>query len=63
MSYRRRRSWRGHVGSGARADNNALVVNVVQDRRCLRMDIEAMESREGQVGKATREMGRLPEAV
>jgi len=39
------------------------IVNVVQDRRCLQMDNEAMESGKGRVGKATREMGRLPEAV
>src|SRR5262249_62011958 len=27
------------------------------------MDVEAMESRKGQVGKRDREMGRLPEAI
>src|SRR5260370_35464630 len=38
-------------------------INVVQDRRCLPMDIAAMESCKGQVGKRNREMGRLSEAV
>src|SRR5258708_28215614 len=38
-------------------------INVVQDRRCLPMDITAMESCKGQVGKRNRKMGRLSEAV
>ncbi len=37
-------------------------LNFVQDRRCLQMDIEAMESCKGRVGKGKRKMGRLPEA-
>jgi hypothetical protein len=39
------------LARGARADNDALLVNVAQDRRCLEMHIEAMESSEGRVGK------------
>jgi hypothetical protein len=38
-------------------------INGVQDRRCLPMDITAMESCKGQVGKRNRKMGRLSEAV
>ena len=66
---RRRCSWHSHVGSGAGADtdapvvNDTPVVNVVQGRRRLQMDIEAMESGKGQVGQGKRKMGRLPEAV
>src|SRR5215471_11676395 len=38
-------------------------LNVVEDRRCLEMDIGAMESRQGRVGQRKGKMGRLPEAA
>jgi len=58
----RRYCWRGHVGSGDGADNNALnarvVVNyIVEDRRRLEVDIEAMESGKDQVGQREGKMG------
>ena len=62
-SRRRRSSWRGHLGSGARADNDAPVVNILQGRRCLEMDIEAMESGKGEVGRGKGKMGWLSEAI
>jgi hypothetical protein len=48
---------------GSRVLHGALAVNIVQDRRCLEMDVEAMAWGKGGVGKGEREMGRLPEAV
>jgi hypothetical protein len=60
---RNRNSQLSHAGSSARTDNGAPVINIFQGRRCLEMDIEAMESRKGQVGTRNREMGRLSEAV
>jgi hypothetical protein len=62
---RRRRCFRHHrcVGSGARADNGACTDNLVQDRRRLQIDNQAVESRQGRMGKAKAKMVRLPEAV
>ena len=37
--------------------------NIVHDRRCLQMDIEAVASGKGRVGQGKAEMGRLPKAV
>src|SRR5262249_31336652 len=60
---RRRSSCHGHAGSSARADKDAPVVNLFPDRRCLDMDIEAMEPGQGQVGRGKGKMGRLREAI
>jgi hypothetical protein len=38
------------LGSGACADNDAFIVNVVQDQLCLQTDVEAMESGNDRVG-------------
>ncbi len=58
--------WRGHVRCGAGADPGArdarAGVNIVQDRRCLQVDKEAMESGKGQMGQRKRKVGRLREA-
>ena len=62
-SHRRRSSWRGHVGSSARSDDDAPFLNIFQGRRCLEMDIEAMEPGKGQVGRGKGKMGGLPEAI
>ncbi len=56
-THRRRSSWRGHIGSSARADNDAPIVNIFEGRRCLEMDIEAMESGKGQVVRGKGKMG------
>jgi hypothetical protein len=38
-------------------------LNILGNRRCLQMDIEAVASGKGQVGHGKAEMGRLPKAV
>ncbi len=57
-----------HVGSGAGADPDARdaragSVNVLQSRRRLQVDNEAMEPGKGQMGQGKRKVGRLPEAI
>jgi hypothetical protein len=37
--------------------------NIVHNRQCLQMDIEAVASGKGRVGQGTAEMGQLPKAV
>lgn len=51
-----------HAGSGARASNGTVAVNVIQDRRCFPLDGGALEPCQGRVVQGKGKMGRVPKA-